>query len=385
MLDYLDDITFKIHTITLIPVLIMILIIGSLWNLYFIKMARLKYKFYMKWLKLARNDSTNTYAQWAYCYRTEFNKYLLLLSINLSECSAMVLYGIGYGLGEWLNSIHQSFIFPQRVETNNCSQILLQDSNVQIYWITEIPIGLFIIATAQGGFIFSMVLSICLMKYIHAREYHRSSDYKIWNKRFLTVMILILICIIVLGTVPQFVLAQRVIEPIVQVIVYFKWIKQIRRFHQTLKMLAFDCQINRKRRNVCRRAILLVKKFKIIMSLNIASFGLFILAELIAQFTFVITTGLYYGPCLFHYLYGSPVYAQIISNHQVDILKNTMTSIDILERSLTIIATVLLCSHFFTVSICFFGNKITKGFNKKYRTRFTPDLNNPLLIQPENK
>ena len=383
MLEYLDDLTFKIHTITLVPVLTIILVIGSLWSLYFIKMARIKYKLCIKWQNLARTDSTETYAQWAYCFRTEFNKYILLLSINLSECGAMLLYGIGYGLGEWLNIIHQSFLFPQR-ETLNCSQLLSKGSSVQIYWITEIPIGLFIISVAQGAFIFSMVLSICLMKYIHAREYNRSSEYRKWNKRFLSIMLLIVICLTILGTVPQFVLAQRIIEPIVQNIVYWKWVKQIRRFHQTLKMLAFDCQINRKRKVVIRRAIVLAKRFKIIMSLNIASFSLFILAEFIAQLSFVVLTGLYYGPCLFHYLYGTPIYTQVINNkYQMKILENTSISIDIIERFLIAIATIILSSHFFTISILFFGKRFTNGFNKKYRTRFTPDLTNPLLIQPE--
>ena len=253
----------------------------------------------------------------------------------------------------------------------------MQHSNVEIYWITEIPIGLFLTSIAQGAIISSLVLSICLMKYIHAREYNQSSDYKKRNKRLLSIMILIVTCLIVLGTVPQLVLAQRVIEPIVQFIVYWKWIKQIRIFDQTLEMLALDCQINRRRRDVCRRANTLVKQFKIIMSLNIASFDLFLLTELIAQFRLLVIIGLYYGPCLFHYLYGTAVYTPLIhSKYQVGVLENTNISFYILERSLLVIATVILGSHFFTVSALFFANKCTNGFNRKYRTRFTPDLNN---------
>ena len=383
MLEYLEKLTFKIYAITLIPVLIMIFVVGSLWNLYFIKTARLKYKCYKKWHKLARTDVTNTYAEGAYCYRTEFNKNLLLLSINLLECSTVVLYGISYGLAEWLYSINQSFLFPQR-ETNNCSQLLMQHSNVEIYWITEIPIGLFLISIAQGAIIYSLVLSICLMKYIHAREYNQSSDYKKRIKRFLSIMILIVTCLIVLGTVPQLVLTQRVIEPIVLIIVYWKWVKQIRIFHQTLKMLAFDCQTNRRRRDVCKSANTLVKQFKIIMSLNIISFGLLLLTELIAQFNLLVTIGLYYGPCLFHYLYGTAIYTPLIhSKYQVELLENTNISFYILERSLLGIATDILGSHFFTASALFLANKCTNGLKRKYRTRFTPDLNNPLLIQPE--
>ena len=363
---------------------IIILTCGPLWSVYFIKMARLNYKSCMKYLKLARTDSTNMYAQWAYCCRTEFNKYLLLLSINITECGATVLYCIGYGLGEWLQNTHQSFMFPHRAETHNCSQILLQGSNLQMYWMTEIPFGLFLVSIGQGGFIFSMVLSICLMKYIHAREYNRSSDYKEWNKRHLMIMALIAMCIIVLGTVPQFVLVQRIIELVVVIIVYFKWVKQARRFHQTLKMLAFDYQINRKRRDVCRRAILLVKKFKIIMSINIVSFGLLILVELIGYLRLTVAIGLYYGPCLFHYLYGTPIYTQLITNkYQVSILGKNSSEIALFQKSLFAIATLMICSYFAAVSILFFANKITNGFNRHRRTRFTPDLDNPLLIQPE--
>ena len=69
-----------------------------------------------------------------------------------------------------------------------------------------------------------------------------------------------------IGTVPQFVLVQRIIELVVQIIVYFKWVKQASRFHQTLKMLAFDYQINRKRGDVCRRAILLLKNSRLLCS-----------------------------------------------------------------------------------------------------------------------
>ena len=234
------------------------------------------------------------------------------------------------------------------------------------------------------GFIFSMVLSICLMKYIHAREYNRSSDYKVWNKRHLMIMALIAMCIIVLGTVPQFLLVQRIIELVVVIIVFFKWVKQARRFHQTLKMLAFDYQINRKRRDVCRRAILLVKKFKIIMSINIVSFGLLILVELIGYLRLTVTIGLRYGPCLFHYLYGTPLYTPLIANrHQVRILENKSSEIALFQKSLFAIATLMICSYFVAVSVLFFANKITNGFNRHRRTRFTPDLYNPLLIQPE--
>ena len=229
-----------------------------------------------------------------------------------------------------------------------------------------------------------MVLSLCLMKYIHAREYNRSSDYKVGNKRYLMIMALIAMCTIVLGTVPQFVLVQRTIALFVQILVYFKWVKQARRFHQTLKMLAFDYQINRKRRDVCRRAILLVKKFKIIMSLNIVSFGLLILVELIDHLRLTVSIGLYYGPCLFHYLYGTPLYTPVITNkYQVRILENIRLGISIFEKFLFAIATLMIFSYFVTVSILFFANKITNGFNRHRRTRFTPDLNNPLLIQPE--
>ena len=54
---------------------------------------------------------------------------------------------------------------------------------------------------ASGLYIFNGAFS-CLMKYIHAREYNRSSDYKVWNKRYLMIMALIAMCIIVLGTIP---------------------------------------------------------------------------------------------------------------------------------------------------------------------------------------
>ena len=384
MLEYLDGLTLKLLSVLIILVAIIILICGPLWNVYFIKKARLNYKGYMKYLKLARTDSTNMVVQLAYCCRTEFNKYLLLLSINITECGATVLYCIAYGLGIWLHNTHQSFMFPHRAETHNCSQILLQGSYLQMYWITEIPLSLIILSIGQVGFVFSMVLSICLMKYIHAREYNRSSDYKVWKKRYVMIMALTAMCTIVLGTVPQFVLVQRIINIIVGIIVYFKWVKQARRFHQTLKMLAFDYQINRKRRDVCRRAILLVKKFKIIMSLNIVSFGLLILVELIEHLKFTVIIGLYYGPCLFHYLYGTPIYTPVITNkYQVRILENISLGIGLFEKSLFAIATLMIGSYFVTVSILFFANKITNGFNRHRRTRFTPDLYNPLLIQPE--
>ena len=76
--DLLNALVILIVTITLICT--------PLWSVYFIKKARLNNKVYMKYLKLARTDSTNMYVQWAYCCRTEFNKYLLLLSINITEC-----------------------------------------------------------------------------------------------------------------------------------------------------------------------------------------------------------------------------------------------------------------------------------------------------------
>ena len=120
------------------------------------------------------------------------------------------------------------------------------------------------------------------------------------------------------------------------------------------------------------------------MSLNLVSFGLFILVELIGYLRLNVTIRLYYGPCLFHYLYGTPHCTPVITNkYQVRILENISLGISIFEKSLFAIATLMICSYFVAVSILFFANKITNGFNRHRRTRFTPDLYNPLLIQPE--
>ena len=120
------------------------------------------------------------------------------------------------------------------------------------------------------------------------------------------------------------------------------------------------------------------------MSLNIVSFGLLILVELMEHLRLTVTIGLYYGPCLFHYLYGTPLYTPVISKkYQVRILENISLGIAIFEKSLFAIAALMIGSYFVTVSILFFAKKFTNGFNRHRRTRFTPDLNNPLLIQPE--
>ena len=58
MLEYLDGLTFKLLSVLMILIAIIILICTPLWSVYFIKKARLNYKGYMKYLKLARTDST---------------------------------------------------------------------------------------------------------------------------------------------------------------------------------------------------------------------------------------------------------------------------------------------------------------------------------------
>ena len=108
------------------------------------------------------------------------------------------------------------------------------------------------------------------------------------------------------------------------------------------------------------------------------------LVELMEHLRLTVTIGLYYGPCLFHYLHGTPIHTPVITNkYQVSILGKKSSEIALFQKSLFAIATLMIGSYFAAVSILFFANKVTNGFNRHRRTRFTPDLYNPLLIQPE--
>ena len=113
----------------------------------------------------------------------------------------------------------------------------------------------------------------------------------------------------------------------------------------------------------------------------------FIFAEFLTQYFTLIATILYYGPCIFNYLYATPDYQTLlVTQQQIEALHTTNTIIRYFSSFLIILTSAIIGTQYILATCLFFGQIIVRKL--KYRfgyipTRFRPSLTNPLLAVPQ--
>ena len=133
-----------------------------------------------------------------------------------------------------------------------------------------------------------------------------------------------------------------------------------------------------------RRSVKSYRQFAFIMSLLGIGIVCIILTEFLETYFFLFLIVIRYGPCLFHHLYNTPLYQPFFNTQlQLEVLHTSNTVISSIVTILSITASFAIGLQYFLVTTVFFGEKLLKKMNYRFgrvRTRFTPNLTNPLLI-----
>ena len=354
-----------------------ILVTFICWNLCIINRIKLTSRLYKIMRREAPRDSTGYSQEQAYCYKTDYVKYWHMLVINCCELVAISLYFLGFSITEILWSYHHEY--PDNLNSVNCTINLYQ--NFPSRMILEAPVGMVCVSIAQAANMCGLGVSTCLMRYLESRQLFPSRDTRNLNTGFIRLILVTAIIFITLGSFPQTVILHRIIEPIIQLMYYVKWIKQIRRFYQVSKSVANDYRIIVNNEQLYRMSLSGVHQFGILMSYYALGTFCLITSELLSYSGFLLSTILYYSPCLLHYLYGTPLYTPIIHSPQaLDTYVDVFYSVTIICRSFMIVTFVGFTIQFLVTSLLFLINTV-KSRLRPIRTRFTPSLTHPLLFQ----
>ena len=248
------------------------------------------------------------------------------------------------------------------------------------------PLVSILVSIGQAGLLFSMALGICLMKYLDVKYHDIYGKTARYIRMFLLVTVMLGIFLIIAGSVPQLMIIQNFVEPILQLIYFSIWVKHTRTFYKTLKWRTIEFRVRGESNQVVRRSLISRYQFVIIMSCMLIGIACIILSEFLTQYFTLIATILYYGPCIFNYLYATPDYQTLlVTQQQIEALHTTNTVIGYFAIFLIILASAIIGLQYLLGTCLFFGQIIVRKL--KYRfgyipTRFRPNLTDSLLAVP---
>ena len=370
---------------TLMPLLFFGIILSIIWDVFFVKRIRHLVLSYRGCMVKAITDPFGNYLEAAQHFKIEIHKCTLLLLINVTEFGAMQFYALGGALA--CTRQPEDVLNPSRFQIHNCTSELAHFNYIIIDAKTSNPSVSILVSIGQAGLLFSMALGICLMKYLDVKYHDIYGKTARYIRTFLLVTVMLGIFLIIAGSVLQLILIQKVVEPILQLIYFSIWIKHTRTFYKTLKWRTIEFRVRSRSHRVVKRSLISRYQFIIIMSCMLIGFACLILSEFLTQYFLLIATILYYGPCIFKYLYATPDYQTLlVTQQQIEALHTTSTVIGYFSTFLIILASAIIGSQYILATCLFFGQIIVKKL--KYRfgsipTRFRPSLTNPLLPVPQ--
>ena len=358
------------------------LMLSILWTVYFVKRIIHFIKLYRECIQKTQSDPFMNFLEAARHHKSEIIKYIFLLLLNNVEIGSMTIYSIGSMLANLFNT-NEHLYSPNRASLNNCSSELIQTQIFGLRLMYENPINSILVTTGQVGIMTSLALGICLMKYLHEILHNIEANPYPYIRRLLLITGLVALSLMMTGTVPQLMIVHYLTEPIAQLVYLCIWVKQVRIFHRTLKWRTVEFQIRSRHQGLVRRSKVNSYQFALIMCSVGVSYACFILGECLQQYSSLVALTLYYGPCMFHYFYGTPYFQQLLSTQQqtehLEIVLVTSASVSMVLVSF---GGLLIATQYILSTVLFFGKILTEKLKfrcGRVRTRFTPSLTQHLL------
>ena len=365
-----------------VPAITISLILCILWTAYFVKRIIYFIKLYRECIQKAQSDPFMNFIEAARHHKSDIIKYIVLLLLNIAEFGSITIYSIGCMFTNYFNT-YEHLYSPDRALLHNCSRKLIHIQFFGLRLMYENPINSIIVTTGQVGIVTSLALGICLMKYLHEILHNIEANPYPYIRRLLLITGLVALSLMITGTVPQLMIVHYLTEPIVQLVYLCIWVKQARIFLRTLKWRTVEFQVRGRHQGLVRRSKANSYQFALIMCSVGVGYVCFILGECIGQCSSLVALTLYYGPCMFHYLYGTTYFQRLVSPQQqtehLEIIFITSTSASAI---LFTVSGLLFAIQYILSSVLIFGKMLSEKLKfrcGRIRTRFTPNLTQHLL------
>ena len=356
-------------------------VLSFVWNVYFIKRIMIFVHLYRESIKQEKTDHFNTVLQTSLYHKADIHKYVFLLLLNITEFIAIQMYTFGSTLAgmQAPHEIHD-FQYNASCRIHHVGHF----NNINIQLIVGNPIPSVLVSIGQVGMIFSLALSICLMKFLNDTFHDIHSKPFLYIRPFLLLTTVITSVLVIFGSIPQIFILEKFLEPIIEMTYFYIWVKYARKFYNTLKWRVVEFKIRSKNKWIIRRSISSRNQFAIIMSVIGVCIACFIFCGILVKYFFLTATILFYGPCLFHYLYGTPLYQPLLTTHQqIEALRISSVFEVYCLAFFYSIAFTIMGLQYLLVTIVFFGRIVWGKLKYRFgrvKTRFTPRLTDPLLI-----
>ena len=263
-------------TLIILPVFI-----AATWDINFVKRIVHFVRIYRKCRINAKTDPFGNFAEAARNYKVEIVTHVFLLIINITEFITLIMYMGGLTVN-YRNSFSNSTYF-----INGEDYEALQFPSFEFKLTFANPFFRIIVSTAQVSLLFSIAFGICLVKYLHI-SYHELSinPFKI-IKRFLLITSLLSISLIISGSIPQLIMIECLVEPIILFVYFCIWVKCNRTFYGTLQWRRMEFKIRGRSNWIVRRSVINCQQFGIIMSCIGFILACIILAQFLTQKLFL--------------------------------------------------------------------------------------------------
>ena len=361
-----------------LPLTVVCALVSIIWNVYFVRKIVQFIRLYRHCVENAKSDPFGNLSEEAFYHKSEFIKYVFLLIINITEFGSMSLYLLGYSLAEIPNAYKLN-------DDSNCTKMLTPLLTLHTKLLYRNPIDSIILSIGQSGPLISVALGIGLMKFLHENFHNIRSTAFHYIRRLLVVTCLLEVLLITTGSLPQLMIINIVLVPILSFIYFLIWVKHTRMFYRTLRWRSVELRIRSNNKRLVRRAVISCYQFLVVM----CCFGIAILclnlSEFLDNILALLTIALQNGPCLFNHLYGIAYYKPVIVTEKqfeafrlVNDIENSATFI------LESIAVFLLVSQYLLCTALFFGRILINQLKYRYgyvQTRFTPNLTQSLISE----
>ena len=366
--------------------LIILIVPWSIWNIHFLNRIKQFIGSYRSLVAKAKSDPFGNFSEKALHHKSEIIKYIFLLLINISEFVSGSFCALGSAFLDMSNGYE--YIHSNSSDTiSNCTNALTQFPSLDFSLIYGHPISSMVLSTGQALLILSGAFNICLMKYLHETFHDISSNPFRYIKRFLSISSLVVISIIITGSVAQLKILHSVALSIFPLVCFLIWIQHSRIFYRTLRWRALELRVRSSREGLVRRAVISCYQFKLIMWCVGLGYFCLTLRQFLESLFSLVTIATFYGPCLFHYLYGTPYYQPlIVTQQQIEALRlcdEILSSINTILAVAVFLLTVLL---YVVCTALFFGRTVINKLKYRFgcvRVRFTPSLTHHLLPEQE--
>ena len=348
------------------------ILLSVLWIVYFVKRILYFVRSYHRSIEESATDILGNSSEAALYYKVEIVKFSLLLLVNFFESMTIVMFEFSF------------FIIssdPIHNETDNCT---IKDTYNPDFNILANPVAAVFAAIGNTTLIWSLVLVICLMRYLEVKFHNVNGETLPFIRCILVVSLLAGVVLIVTESVSQLFIFEKLLEPVVGSVYFVLWAKQTNTFYKTLKWRTVEFKVRGRSRETVERSIKSRYHFAVIMSSMGIGFLCILLHASLQIYSFIIMTVVYYGPCLFHHLYGTAYYKPLLtSEQQIETLRLISEIVSEISTVLLVISSIVIVTPYLFVTTAFFGGKLWKALKFRFgrvRTRFTPSLTDPLLI-----